>query len=202
MSKVGNPCPTLGQLLASRILYALLVREKQHEIARARLCTQKCSKVDQLLVNALPALHPMGSCRGLPFNSPLATPECCGGEHGLDTRNSCEVVRFVKLGIRSARAKAFRPGYCEVIQVTNFAAQCEIPPPLSRHTFSRWYRRGGITPICLVFKGYRASIAEIPLLLGGGISHLHFACSPKGRRSEKGDGVSHQIGDVETSKTL
>ena len=31
--KVGNPCPTLGQLLANRILYALLVREKQHEIA-------------------------------------------------------------------------------------------------------------------------------------------------------------------------
>ena len=36
VSKVGNPCPTLGQLLASRILYALLVGEKQHEIAKAR----------------------------------------------------------------------------------------------------------------------------------------------------------------------
>ena len=27
VSKVGNPCPTLGQLLVSRILYALLVGE-------------------------------------------------------------------------------------------------------------------------------------------------------------------------------
>ena len=36
VSKVGNPCPTLGQLLASRIVYALLVGEEQHEIARAR----------------------------------------------------------------------------------------------------------------------------------------------------------------------
>ena len=75
MSKVGNPCPTLGQLLASRILYALLVGEKQYEIARARFCTQSCSKVGQLLVNSSPTPHPMGSCRGLPCSSRLATPE-------------------------------------------------------------------------------------------------------------------------------
>ena len=61
--KVGNPCPTLGPLLASRILYALLVAEKQHEIARARFCTQTCSKVGQLLVNSSLTPHPMGSCR-------------------------------------------------------------------------------------------------------------------------------------------
>ena len=47
--KLANPCPTLGQLLASRVLYALLVEEKQHESARARFCTQSCSK----LVNSL-----------------------------------------------------------------------------------------------------------------------------------------------------
>ena len=29
---------------------------------------------------------------------------------------------------------------------------------------------GGIAPICLVFIGYRAGIAEIPLLRGGGIA--------------------------------
>ena len=34
MSKVGNPCPTLGQLLAGRILYAILVGEEQHEMGR------------------------------------------------------------------------------------------------------------------------------------------------------------------------
>ena len=35
---------------------------------------------------------------------------------------------------------------------------------------------GGIAPICLVLKGYRASIAEIPLLRGGGgveVPQLH-----------------------------
>ena len=64
-----NSCPTLGQLLASRILYTLLVGEKQHEIARARFCTQSCSKVGQLLVNSSPTPHPTGSCRGLPCSS-------------------------------------------------------------------------------------------------------------------------------------
>ena len=33
--KLANPCPTLGQLLASRILYKLLLGEKQYEIAQA-----------------------------------------------------------------------------------------------------------------------------------------------------------------------
>ena len=73
--KLANPCPTLGQLLASRILYALLVGEKQHGIARARFGIQSYSKVGRLLVNSTPTPHPMGSCRGLPCNSPLATPE-------------------------------------------------------------------------------------------------------------------------------
>ena len=75
VSKVGNPCPTLGQLLANRILYAVLVGEKQYEIARARFCTRSCSEVGQLLVNSSPAPHPKGSCRGLPCRSPLATPD-------------------------------------------------------------------------------------------------------------------------------
>ena len=44
-------------------------------------------------------------------------------------------------------------------------------------------------------------LAEIPLLRGGGLSHLHLACSPRGKRSEKGEGVSHPIGHVETPKT-
>ena len=75
VSTVGSPCPTLGQLLASRILYALMVGEKQYEIAQARFCTQSCSKVRQLLVNSLRTPHPMGSCRGLPCNCPLAKPD-------------------------------------------------------------------------------------------------------------------------------
>ena len=75
VSKVGNLCPTLGQLLARPILYVLLVGEKQHEIARARFCTQSCSKIGQLLVNSIPTPHPMGSCGGFPCRSPLPTPE-------------------------------------------------------------------------------------------------------------------------------
>ena len=77
VSKVGYPCPNLGQLLASRILYALLVGEKQYEIAGARFCTQSRSKVGQLLVNSSPTPHPMGSCRGLPCNRPLSSPDKC-----------------------------------------------------------------------------------------------------------------------------
>ena len=34
MSKVGNPCPTLGRLPASRILYALLVGENSTKSPR------------------------------------------------------------------------------------------------------------------------------------------------------------------------
>ena len=87
VSKVGNPRPTLGQLLASRILYVLLVGEKQHEIARARFCTQSCSKVGQLLVNSSPTPHPMGSCRGLPCSSPLATPDLlCSRERKISPK--------------------------------------------------------------------------------------------------------------------
>ena len=79
-------------------------------------------------------------------------------------------------------------------------AQCEIPPPYRAIPFRDSIAEGGIAPICLVFIGYRASIAEIPLLRGG-VSHLHFACSPRGKCSEKGEGVSHPICHVETPKT-
>ena len=46
---------------------------------------------------------------------------------------------------------------------------------------------GGVASICLVFIGYRASIAEIPLLRGG-VSHLHFTCSPREKMLRKGGG--------------
>ena len=58
VSKVGSPCPTPGQLLASRISYALLVGEEQPEIARARFRTPSCPKVGPLLVNSSPTPHP------------------------------------------------------------------------------------------------------------------------------------------------
>ena len=78
----------------------------------------------------------------------------------------------------------------------------DTPPPFLSLAipFRDSIAEGGIAPICLIFIGYRASIAEIPLLSGGGVSHLHFACSPRGKRSEKGEGVSHPIGHVGTPK--
>ena len=43
-------------------------------------------------------------------------------------------------------------------------------PPYRAIPFRDSIAEGGIAPICLVFIGYRASIAEIPLLRGGGIA--------------------------------
>ena len=41
------------------------------------------SNVGQLLANSSPTLHPMGSCKGLACNSPLATPK--SGDFRIDT---------------------------------------------------------------------------------------------------------------------
>ena len=79
-------------------------------------------------------------------------------------------------------------------------AQCEIPPPYHAIPFrDSIIAEGGIARVLLAFIGYRAGIAEIPPLWG--VSHLHFACAPRGKHSEKGEGVSHPIGHVETQKT-
>ena len=74
------------------------------------------------------------------------------------------------------------------------AAQCEIHPHIAQYPFEIVSQRG----VSHVFIGYRSSIAEIPFW-GGGASH--FACCPQGKRSEKGEGVSHPIGLVETPRT-
>ena len=50
---------------------------------------------------------------------------------------------------------------------TSLVAQCEMPPPYRAIPFRDSIAEGGIAPVCLVFIGYRASIAEIPLLRGG-----------------------------------
>ena len=51
----------------------------------------------------------------------------------------------------------------------------------------------------MFFIGYRTSIAEIPLLWAGIAPPLRMLS--KGKRSEKGGGVAHPIGHVETPKT-
>ena len=65
------------------------------------------------------------------------------------------------------------------------AAQCEIPPHIAQYLVVIVLQRGVSHPFCLVFRRYGAGIAEIPLLRGG-VSHLYLACSPRGKRSEKG----------------
>ena len=72
-------------------------------------------------------------------------------------------------------------------------------PPYRAIPFRDSITEGGIAPLCLVFIGYRASIAEIPLLRGGIAPPLHM--HSKGERSEKGEGVSRPIGHLETAKT-
>ena len=60
VSEVGNPCPTLGQLLASQILYALVVGDKQHEIARQDSYTEllkSWSTLGQFLANSPSIKH-------------------------------------------------------------------------------------------------------------------------------------------------
>ena len=44
----------------------------------------------------------------------------------------------------------------------------DTPPPVAQYPFEIVSQRGVSHPVCLVFTGYRASIAEILLLWGGG----------------------------------
>ena len=70
----------------------------------------------------------------------------------------------------------------------------DTPPPFAQYPFEIVSQRGVSHAFCLVFKGYRASIAEIPILRGA--SHLQFSCSPRGNAEKKAEGVSHPIGHV------
>ena len=65
VSWVGNPCQTIYWSASSEpdFVLSFSVGEKQHEIARARLCTQSCLKVGQLLVTSSPTPHPIVLCQ-------------------------------------------------------------------------------------------------------------------------------------------
>ena len=95
VSKVGNPCPTLGARSTSRqpvFWYALLVGEKQHENRQGKTLYTEALKTWSTLGHSSPTPHPMGSCSGLPCNSPLATPKACGMGHSkyqINTRCPC-----------------------------------------------------------------------------------------------------------------
>ena len=81
----------------------------------------------------------------------------------------------------------------------SLAAQCDTPPQYRAIPFRDSIAEGGIAPMCLVSCGIVQVSLRYPFC-GGGVSHLYFACSPRGKRSEKGEGVSHPSGHVETPK--
>ena len=73
-------------------------------------------------------------------------------------------------------------------------------PPYRAIPFRDEFAEGVSHPFSLFSWGYRASIAEIPLLRGGyRTSTLHALLG--GKRSENGEGLSRPIGQVETPKT-
>ena len=82
---------------------------------------------------------------------------------------------------------------------TILAAQCEIPPHTAQYLFEIVSQRGVSHAFCLVFIGYHASIAEIPLFRG--VSNLHFACSARVKRSEKGREYRTQLAMLRHQKT-
>ena len=75
----------------------------------------------------------------------------------------------------------------------------DTPPHIAQYPFEIASQRGVSHAFSLVFIGYRASIAEIPLL-GGGIAPP-LCMLLRGETLRKGEGVSHPIGHVETPKT-
>ena len=81
----------------------------------------------------------------------------------------------------------FRPFFRPLLYLfcTHLAAQCEIPPPYRAIPFRDSIAEGGIASICLVFIGYRESIAEIPLLRGGGGYRTSTSHVLKGGNAEK-----------------
>ena len=77
-----------------------------------------------------------------------------------------------------------RPQKCTIVDDCARTAESGLKPPFESPHLD-------FPEFCLVFIGFPTSIAEIPLLW----------CSPRGKRSEKGEGVSHPIRHVEIVKT-
>ena len=75
------------------------------------------------------------------------------------------------------------------------------PPPYRAIPFRDSIVEGVSHPLPCFQKGIAQVSLRYPFWGGGGLSHLHFACSLRGKCSEKGDGVSHPIAHVETPKT-
>ena len=73
------------------------------------------------------------------------------------------------------------------------AAQCEIPPHVVQYPFEIESQWGVSHAFCLVFAAYRASIAEVPLLWGGGIAPPLRILSRWGNAQKRGRGYHTEL---------
>ena len=89
---------------------------------------------------------------------------------------------------------------CHSLQLP-LAAQCEVPPPYRAIPFRDSIAEGGIASICLVFMGYRASIAEIPLLWGGYRTSTSHALQG-GNAQKRGRAYRTQLAMLRHQKTI
>ena len=71
------------------------------------------------------------------------------------------------------------------------AAQCEIPPHIAQYPVEIVSQRGVSRPFALFSQG----IAQVSLRypFWGWVSHLHFACSPRGNAQKRGRGYRTQL---------
>ena len=83
---------------------------------------------------------------------------------------------------------------------TNLAAQREIPPHIAQYPFEMGIAEGGIARFCLVFIGYRASIAEIPLWRGGIAPPLRMLSKGGNAQKRGGRGYCTQLAMLRRQK--
>ena len=74
-------------------------------------------------------------------------------------------------------------------------------PPYRAIPFRDSIAEGGIAPICLVFIGYRTSIAEIPLFGGGGYGTSASHALHGGNAQKRGRGYRTQLAMLRRQKT-
>ena len=87
----------------------------------------------------------------------------------------------------------FSQKYCfeARIKLSALSGPVRDTPPYRAIPFRGTIAKGGVAPICLVFTGYRASIAEIPLLRGGYRTSTSHALQG-GKAQKKGRGYRTQ----------
>ena len=118
---------------------------------------------------------------GQGFPNPLApSDEDCACVKSLLSRNGCNLRKMLRTQAEAEPEKCREQMSCrsqdrarteessgEIFPGSNLSGPVRDTPPYRAIPFRDSIAEGGIAPICLVFIGYRAGIAEIPLLRGG-----------------------------------